>query len=369
MHLDDESLAGREPSGDHRPVFQAVSSNPTPLSPAQAPPSRRPSRRKWLYIAAILLLGMVTAEPQAAGLAERRGEALGGGIALLFTSFALVSVFYVWRTSTRPLIPGAALIAALLMVPVMRIGDAQETEEQFAALQRLAEDSTSSPVSTVDAPPRTSDARMLWATRKATEDLLAHHGALARSHGFDPDNPPDVWLSAAYLANARKHPEVGLYFTRYQAYVREADSTLIPVLTEQMRARLLESGLSRPQIDGFMRGFDRGAAQSAQRQTFASMLELTEQALQLDAYLVRVDPRVSLDAQAETALFDREAERLHVGDLLERIERLGRAVEAQERRGRGSLRELGRAYGIEGDTAEAPATETDPTAPTDVRKT
>ncbi|HEX6373904.1 MAG TPA: hypothetical protein VF006_33555 [Longimicrobium sp.] len=356
MHIEDETAA--EPSSQ-RLAEPPTTNGPAPASLPAAEGSFAPrrSRRKWLYITAILLLGTITTEPEAASLSERRGEMFGGGIALLFMSIVLASTVCIWRRSTRPLIPGAALILAVIMVPLMEAGKEMEAKEQFAALQNFA-DSLSNPVDTADAPPRSNDARMLWATRKAMEDLVAHNDALARSHDVDPDNAPDAWLSAAYLADARRHPEVGTYFTQYLAYVREADSTLVPVLTERMRARLVQSGLSRSYIDGFMRGFGRSVARNAERKRLTASLEFTHQALALHAYLISVDSRVHLDDAEEVALFEREADRLHAGELVDRIQRLGREVEAQQRRGREGILELGDSMGIEADTvrgAQPPA--------------
>jgi hypothetical protein len=371
MHLDDEPVAGPEPSGAPPPTSLATSHGlePAPLPQTEAEPPRRRSRRKWLYVAGTFFLGMLTAEPQASSLAERRGEVVGEGIATLLICLAVASVFYALRRSSEPRIARGAFITALVMLLLDQAGKTRETEEQFAALQRLA-DSTRGPVDDADAPPRDTDARMLWATRKALEDLLAHQDALARSHGIDLDEAPDGWLSAAYLADARNYPEVRPYLTRYQTYVRDADSTLIPVYMRQIRARLEQSGLAARQIEGVMRGAARAAERGAARLVFASELELTEQALELDAYLVRVDSRVHLDEQSETAMFDREAERLHVNQLLDRIERLGREVEAHERRGMGALKELGREFGIEADSSEHEPSIPEPASPSaDVRKT
>ena len=353
MYLDNQPTTGPEPFGAPPPTSPA---NPDDLEPAALPrteavPPRRRSRRKWLYVAGTFFLGMLTAEPQASSLAERRGEMVGAGIANLLICLAVASVFYALRRSSEPRIARGAFIIALPLFLSDLAGKTRETEEQFAALQRLA-DSTLSPVDDGDEPPGNTDARMLWAARKALEDLMAHQDALARSHGIELDKTPDGWLSAAYLADARKYPEVGPYLTRYQAYVRDADSTLVPVYTRQMRARLEQSGLAAPQIEGVMRGVGKAAEQGAARQAFVSELELAEQALELDAYLVRVDSRVHLDEQAETALFDRESERLQVNQLLDRIDRLGREVEAHQRRASEKMRDLGRAFGIEADSVE-----------------
>jgi hypothetical protein len=371
MHLNDEPTTGPEPSGAPPPTSPAKPDDlkPAPLPLTEAAPPRRRSRRRWLYAGGTFFLGILTAEPQASSLAERRGEMVGAGIANLLICLAVAFVFYAVRRSSEPRIARGAFITAVLMFLLDQAGNTRETKEQFAALQRLA-DSTTGPVEDADAPPRDTNARMLWATRKALEDLLAHRDALARSHGIDLDEAPDGWLSAAYLADARNYPEVRPYLTRYQAYVRDADSTLIPVYTRRMRARLEQSGLAARHIEGVMRGAAKAADRGAARQAFASELELTEQALELDAYLVRVDSRVNLDEQSETAIFDRESERLHVNQLLDRIERLGREVEAHERRVSETMRDLGREFGIESDSAEHEPSIPEPGSPSaDVRKT
>jgi hypothetical protein len=357
MHLDDEPTLGHEPSGEHPPI-PGVTDVPEPAPPHDRSSTRRLARRTWLAFAAILFLGMITTEPVGGTAWERSADLFAGGLALLLVSVVLACTVCIWRRSTRRRIPGAALLTAVILVPLVQAGEKTEVEKQFAALQDLAAD-TSNPVDTADTPPEGSDARTLWATRKAMEDMVVHYESVARSHGVDTGTPPEAWLSAAYLADARRHPEVGSYFMRYQAYVREADSTLVPLLTKRMHARLVQSGLDASRVDRIMRGFAREAARRAERQQFASMLQLAEQALELDAYLVRADPRVHLDERTETALFDREAERLHVNGLIERIEGLEQTVDAQQRAGDGRLKDqlndLGRVFGIEADTADAPA--------------
>lgn len=363
MRLNDEPVAAPESSGGNETRAPVTTDNrePASISRTESAPRSRRSRGRWLYVAGTFFLGMLTAEPQASSLAESRGEMVGAGIANLLICLAVASVFYALRRSSEPRIARGAFIIALPMFLLDQAGKTRETEEQFAALQRLA-DSTMGPVDGADAPPRDTEARMLWATRKALQDLLAHQDALARSHGIEFDKAPDGWLSAAYLADARNYPEVGPYLTRFQAYVRDADSTLVPVYTRQMRARLEQSGLAARQIEGVMRGVGKAAERGAERQAFASMLELSERALELDAYLVRVDSRVHLDEQAETALFDQEAERLRVNQLIDHIERLGREVEAHQRHASEKMGDLGRVFGIEADSAEHEPSTADPGA-------
>jgi hypothetical protein len=360
MNQNDPPIADDEPSAVQPPAFAARDSTAGPATPAwnDAPPPERRSRRIWLYFAGTFLLGMCTAEPDAGGLAERNGQIVGAGAGMLLMSIVFVSVFLGWRRSTRTKIPGAAFIVALLLVPILGDAAEKEKEEQFVMLKRFA-DSIAGPVDDSDPPPsRGVDARMLWASRKASEDMAGHYDALARSHDVDVENTPDGWLSAAYLADAAKHPEVATYFTRYQAYVRDADSTFKPLLTERLRARLVQSGLPRLEIEGFM----RGAARSTEGTPFPTMLEFTEQALALHTYLVSVDSRVHLDDSEEAATFEREAERLHAGKLIDRLERLGREVEAQQRGSTEQLRELGESMGIKPGKGHLPPPPAEPGA-------
>lgn len=342
---------------DNRFAAPRGTAQPAPPTPHGARPRERRALRPWLYVVGTLLVGMCSGQPEGGDSAEQLGNLVGNGIGTLAISVALVALVLVWRPSTRSRIPGAAFVVALLLA-LISLGEAtREKEEQFAALQRLA-DSTVSPVHDSDPPPRDTDARILWVSRKAMEDLLVWSDTLARAHGVDADNPPSEWLSAAYLADARKHPEVGTYFTRYQAYVREADSAFVPALTERMRVRLAQSGLGPGHAQAFMLGVGDAIADNGERKRLAAALELTRHALALHAYLVSVDSRAHLDDAEEAALFERDEERLHVNALLERIERLGAEIEAQQRRRREGIRDIGESMGIPTDTvhpAPAPA--------------
>lgn len=344
MHQNDEL------TGEHEPFAESPAASTPPAGspePAPQPPPGRRSRRKWLYITAIMALGMLTAVPEALDPAERMGERFGGGISLLMGSFFIASLFYAWKPSTRPLIPGAALIASFFLVRALHSDASRETEEQFAALQHLADSAYSEGA---DAPPRDNDARMLWATRKAMEDLLAHYDTLALAHGVDVERAPDAWLTAAYIADARKYPEVRTYLTRYRAYLRDADSTVVGVVSQRLRARLTESGLPRRHVDRFMAGAMESVSERGERRRIATELELVDRALEFHAFLVAVDARVHLDEAGEAAMFDRDPERLRAMEMGEQIDRLALAAEQQQRTAMNGLREMGAVLGIEADT-------------------
>jgi hypothetical protein len=352
MDHDHPPFAASEPPGQ----AAAPDPHPTDLTRADPPPARRRSRRAWLYLAAIFILGALTGESQAVDPAERWGDITGDGIALVFMSVLTVGIFYVWRRSTRPLIPGAAFIASFFLCVINSSENKRETEEQFNALQHLA-DSVSTPAA--DRPPRNDEARVLWATRKAMEDLLVHADSLARVYDVDPDNPPEEWLSPAYMADARRYPEVRTHFTRYRSFLQAYDSTMLDAITGRLRTRLLQSGLSQAQVDAFVHDGVKGATDTGERRRIKIELETVDQALEFHAYLVAVDSRVHLDEPGETAMFERDSELRHASTALERIQRLARESNAQRRNAADVFRELGREFGIPGDTTHARRVEPD----------
>ena len=295
------------------------------------------SARQWLYVVIIFLTGVTTANPTASdveynlgdyGISSSQGyyagQVVGAGFGALLVSFTLAALLMGWRRSTRRLMPGTACVIAILSFLGRTGREAAETDTQISALRQWTASPDLSTIPKSDPPPKAHDARVVWARRKALQDIADHERVLEESHGIDPQTAPAAWLTAPYLADAGKHPEVREYFTRYQGFLRERDSTYLPVLAERTEARLRGAGLPRWEIEEIMlkvRNHIEESSPGLRRQT-ADQLATAAAALELHAYLERVDPRVHLEAATGNVRFANEAERTQAFHLANEVERL-----------------------------------------------
>jgi hypothetical protein len=310
--------------------------------PDEAPPAaRRPSPWRWLYLPASLAVALVVADPDA-NVATRIGYAL----AVLAGSAAVAALFYVWRASTRPAIPGTTFILAFLITGCTLLTKEDSADEETEALRRSADLFTvgSAYASTDEGPPMGVDARWIWASRKAMEDVAMHYHDLASSRDVIPGREPDGWRTAAYVADADEYPEVRRYFTAYRQYLAKADSSTLPVYFDRLHDRLMQAGFSRERARLMAASVQVGAAAAmkARREEFRLAGEVADSALAFHALLVRADSRVHYERAEDAAGFERESERLRAIALNEEIDRLTRRLDALREPARARLKALRR---------------------------
>jgi hypothetical protein len=368
MRLDpDLPAGGGEPDGGVPSVVYNPPSRP-PRPPAEI--TAWTKARWWMYMGLTVIIGMALggepvppadapsrvgpyAESWAEGYAG--GQIFGAGIGALLVTYALAGLFLGWSTRTRRFIPATALSFALLIF-LGRLGNveaAQEREAQLSMMQRWADSLGPAHFAEEDAPPRSTEGRLAWASRKTAEDMAEHVQARQQAHGFHPDTFPAAWGTAEYLANARKHPEIREYFRRQQAFLQELDSTEVTVLRDRMEFRLLQSGLPRLVVEDALLDMrataDSLSAEGRRRST--NHLALVTAGLEIHDFLVRVDARVRLDRENDVARFDRRSEHNRFIELGGRFDRLSEVVERQRLASRDRLRNVREAFGPPEDAA------------------
>ncbi|HYW14122.1 MAG TPA: hypothetical protein VE871_19310 [Longimicrobium sp.] len=367
MRLDPELPAGGDPYGG----VPSVVYNP-PRRPPRPPVeiTAWTKARWWAYGVVTFLIGMASnaanatppadtsahtgsyAESYARGAAA--GEIVGGGIGALLFTYLLASLFLAWSRRTRRFIPGTAFgLALVTSAGAAGVRPAGETEAQFASLQRWSDSLGTEHFAKDDAPPRSTDGRMAWASRMAMLDMVEHAKARQRAHGFHPDTFPAAWGTAEYLANARKHPEVREYLTRQQAFYQEMDSTEMPVLRDRMEFRLLQSGLRGRVVEDVlagMRASEDSVWTETRRQSLANLV-LVSARLDMHNFLEQMDARVHLDREKGIARFDRQRDHNLFITLSDRHDRRAEKVERQRLAGRGRLRHVRGLYDHPGQTA------------------
>lgn len=332
------------PAGAGKPYggVPSVVYNPPPSPPDPERSARWAKRRMVAYIIVTVILGIIVNRPEADASAAAytdpyaqaraegyaAGQIIGGGVGLLVVSYVIAALFLGWSGSTRKRIPGAAFVLAMVSLLGSALNQAG-TNAQPEGAQQL----TGGP-GTVQAPendpPAGNGARRDWATRRAGDDMQAHIVARAAHHGVDPQAPPAGWLSAAYLADPGKHGHVPEHFTRYRRFLQELDTTLVSVFIDATQVRLRQSGLGEPQVERIMAEVREEMDQEAPaiRRESESELALVSAALDLHAYLERIDPRVHLDEAAGAARFARESERTRAFQLVDEVRRSAIVVDS-----------------------------------------
>jgi hypothetical protein len=366
MRLDPELPASGDP---YDGVPSVVYNPPRPLPRPPTEITGWTKARWWVYGLVTFLIGMASnaadatppadtstqigayAESYARGAAV--GEIIGGGIGALLFTYLLAALFLAWSKRTRRFIPGTAFAFALMTALDETGGteSAGEKEAQLASMQRWADSLGTSHFAEEDAPPRSTDGRMAWATRKTLEDMVEHTQARQRAHGFHPDTFPVAWGTAEYVANARKHPEIREYFTRQQAFIQEMDSTEMTVLRDRMEFRLLQSGLRGRVVEDVLAEMRADSLSAEGRRRSANEISLVTAGLEMHDFLVRVDARVHLDPEDGLAQFDRRSEHNRLIELSDRHDRLSEVVERQRLASRDRLRDVRGMFGQPADTA------------------
>jgi hypothetical protein len=281
--------------------------------------------------------------------ARAKTEVIGAGVGMLLGSYLLASVFLAWSTRTRRFIPGTAFCLALMSF-LGKMGSmeaVEETEVQFAAMQRWADSLEIANLAEEDAPPQTTEARVAWVARMAMQDMAEHVRARQQAHGIHGDTFPGAWGTAEYLANARAHPEIREYFTRYRAFIQELDSTEMTMLRDRTEFRMLQSGLRGQAFDGIRAGIQTSTDSLSDEVRKRSIDELAwvNAGLELHDFLVRVDPRVRLDRESGLASFARQSEQNRAVELGEQYARLGKVLDRRRQASRERLRDVRSVFG------------------------
>lgn len=290
------------------------------------PPPRPPSRWRWLYVPGSFVVALAVADPDAS-VATRVGYALG----TLACTALIAALFYIWRASTRPAIPATTFLLTFLATGLILLGKEDEVDVQTQALSQSADLFALGGVyATMDEdPPQGVDARWVWASRKALEDMSAWYQERANARGIIPGRAPEGWITAAYIADAGEYPGVQRYFADYRAYLAEADSSTLPVYFDRLRDRLRQAGFSPQAAKPFMATPQIGAAAAlrARQEEFRLATQIADSALAFHALLVRADPRAHYDAEEDMAGFERDAERTRAMALNQEIDVLTHRLE------------------------------------------
>jgi hypothetical protein len=290
------------------------------------PPPRPPSPWRWLYVPGSFVIALAVADPDAS-IGPRIGYALG----TLACTAVVAVLFYIWRASTRPAIPATTFILTFLTTGLILLGKEDDVETQTQALSQSADLFALGGVyATMDEdPPEGVDARWVWASRKALEDVAAWYQERADARGIIPGRAPEGWITAAYIADAGEYPDVRRYFTDYRAYLAEADSSTLPVYFDRLRDRLRQAGFSAADAKPFMATPQVGAAAAlqARQEEFRLAAQIADSALAFHALLVRADPRAHYDPEEDKAGFERDAERTRARALDQEIDVLTHRLE------------------------------------------
>lgn len=298
------------------------------------------TKARWgLYILVTFLMGMaltaadvgpgtdvaasVNPYIQARATGYARGQIIGGGIGAVVSTYMIAALLLAWSRRTRRFVPGTAFTLAL-------VTSAGKLTSPDAAGSAGAQPGA---FTANDPPSLETRARVDLAGQRARDDMEAHLRVVAARHGVDPAGAPPEWLSPAYIADARKHPRVHDYFTRYRQYLHEADSTSQTVFIDALRMRLWqESGLKRTEMDEILNAVREDLAREAPAMRLRSRNEhaLITAALDLHAYLEGVDPRVDLDEAENVARFARDAERVRAIELAGEVEQWSAAVKSAQ---------------------------------------
>ncbi len=258
-------------------------------------------------------------------LPYRLGEAMGSTM----FACALVSVVLAWRRSTRKHIPLATLLVVLVAVVYpdsTRASDRESVEADLAAMNGMLDDSVRVSTVAADAPwPAGSYARSVRATREASEDVRGWMDSLLAEYRIESVTDPEGWLSAPYLADAGRYPEVGDFYARYGEYMGRVRKEVAPRADSVARFHLEEAGLSANGQRSYLRGIRDGIA--SREGSFEAVQRLCRDAVELHAFLVRVDPRVHLDPDGATARFEDPAERKQAEALLQAVQAEAAALE------------------------------------------
>lgn len=287
-------------------------------------PSLPPHTRSVAFLAAAHALAFAATD-SGLNLPSRLGEAMGSVV----FACALVSVVMAWRRSTRRHIPLATLLVVVFTLfspDSTRESDRRSMEADLAAMRGALEDPASAPKLASDAPwPSGSDARGLRAGRMIIQDQLGWMQSLAGSYRVGPGTEPEAWLSPAYLADAGRHPEVGDYYARYRDYTGRVAREFAPHFDSLANLHLEEAALSASGRRGYLSGI-RGAMAS-RGAAFQAVETLCRDAVELHAFLVRVDPRVHLDPDGTTARFEDPRELEHAQTLIAALQAGAAALE------------------------------------------
>jgi hypothetical protein len=204
-------------------------------------------------------------------------------------------------------------------------------DPELASMQLWADSLGTGQVSDVDPPPpQGMEARLDWAFRNAQADNHAYARARKEDYGLNSNAGPAGWMSAAYLADARKYPEVREYFSGYREWMQELDTIQTILAERHMNLRLLQAGFSSRFVGKMMDSVRISLAEHSPelRRLNADHMAYVDRTLELHDLLVRVDPRAHLDSKAGVATFERDSELQQVNRLVEEVERLHARVQS-----------------------------------------
>jgi hypothetical protein len=252
----------------------------------------------------------------------------------------LAAVFLVWSRRTRPYVPflgvGIALLSTMGNAASARDeqarGDVEREVAQTRSIVSALADTTGTIVPVVDGskPPRGERAVMVWAMNRALSELPAYKQELAARHGVDVDRLPPAWGTSRYMASASAHPDVGVYWEGYRAYLadfrREAPEWLQTRMVEHAR----QGGVRPAALRGYADGVREGVAGS-QMDVIDRAGETVAAALEYHRFLVAADARVSYDADRDMALFDNDADLERATRLQDRVTTAADALNRAER--------------------------------------
>lgn len=218
------------------------------------------------------------------------------------------------------------VLVAVVHPDSTRASDRESVEADLAAMNGMLDDSVRVPPGAADAPwPAGSYARSVRATRETSEDVRGWMDSLLAEYRIDSVTDREGWLSAPYLADAGRYPEVGDFHARFGEYMGRVRQEIAPRADSVARFHLEKADLSAKGQRSYLRGIRDGIA--SREGSFEAVEKLCRDAVELHAFLVRVDPRVHLDPDGATARFEDSAELKQAEALLQAVKADAAALE------------------------------------------